>query len=51
MKKKQHSLSKDKSHRDVRIVVVFCLIGFLLTLILIFRFPNIGAVIAEYNQF
>lgn len=36
---------------DLQVVVAFCLIGLLLTLNLIFRFPNMGAVIAQYNQF
>jgi hypothetical protein len=36
---------------DVQIVAAFCLIGLLLTLNLIFRFPDMGAVIAQYNQF
>jgi hypothetical protein len=30
-------------------VVGFCLIGLLLALSLMFRFPDIGAVIAQYN--
>jgi hypothetical protein len=36
---------------DLQIVAAFCLIGLLLTLNLIFRFPDMGAVIAQYNQF
>ena len=36
---------------DLQIVVAFCLIGLLLMLNLIFRFPDMGAVIAQYNQF
>jgi hypothetical protein len=36
---------------DLSAVIAFCLIGFLLTLNLMLRFPNLGAVIAQYNQF
>ena len=32
-------------------VVAFCLIGLLLSLIFILRFPDSGAVIEQYNQF
>jgi len=32
-------------------VVIFCLTGLLITLGLMIRFPDLGAVIAEYNQF
>ena len=32
-------------------VVAFCLIGLLLSLNLILRFPDFGAVIEQYNQF
>ena len=36
---------------DLHAVVAFCLIGFLVALNLILRFPNFGAVIEQYNQF
>jgi hypothetical protein len=36
---------------ELQVVAAFCLIGLLLTLNLIFRFPDMGAVIAQYNQF
>jgi hypothetical protein len=36
---------------DVVGVVCFCLIGLLLTLNFILRFPELGALIAQYNQF
>ncbi|MGB6447112.1 MAG: hypothetical protein WBF47_18400 [Xanthobacteraceae bacterium] len=36
---------------DLQAVVAFCLIGFLLTLNLILRFPDIGAIAAQYSQF
>jgi hypothetical protein len=54
-----HSL--DKSSRrssqfaeveyEILLIVVFCLVGLLVTLNLIFRFPDLGAMVAEYNQF
>ncbi len=36
---------------DLNAVVAFSLIGLLLALNLMFRFPDFGAVIAEYSQF
>jgi hypothetical protein len=36
---------------DMYAVVAFCLIGILLALNLMLRFPDMGAVIAQYNQF
>jgi hypothetical protein len=36
---------------DLNAVVVFSLIGLLLALNLMFRFPDLGALIAQYNQF
>ena len=36
---------------DLSAVVAFCLIGFLLALNFILRFPDFGAVIEQYNQF
>ena len=36
---------------DLSAVVAFCLIGFLLALNLMLRFPDLGAVIEQYNQF
>ncbi|MFY9835196.1 MAG: hypothetical protein WAK55_01775 [Xanthobacteraceae bacterium] len=32
-------------------VAIFCLLGLLVALSLIMRFPDFGTVIAEYNQF
>ncbi len=37
--------------KDFLAVLGFTLIGVLLALNLIFRFPELGAVIAQYNQF
>jgi hypothetical protein len=53
------STTKNVRHRtiaaimtpDLLSVVAFCLIGSLLTLIMMFRFPDLGAVIEQYNQF
>jgi hypothetical protein len=36
---------------DLNAVVTFSLIGVLLALNLMFRFPDLGALIAQYNQF
>ena len=36
---------------DLQAVVAFSLIGLLLTLNVMFRFPELGALVAQYNQF
>jgi uncharacterized membrane protein YdfJ with MMPL/SSD domain len=36
---------------NVLMIVAFVLIGLLLTLNLMFRYPELGAVIEQYNQF
>jgi hypothetical protein len=36
---------------DLQAVVAFTLIGLLLTLNVMFRSPDLGAIIAQYNQF
>ncbi len=36
---------------NLRAIVLFCLAGLLLTLDFVFRFPDLGAIIAQYNQF
>jgi hypothetical protein len=36
---------------DLSAIVAFCLIGLLLALNLMLRFPDFGAVIEQYNQF
>jgi hypothetical protein len=36
---------------DLQAVVAFSLIGLLLTLNVMFRFPDLGAIIAQYNQY
>jgi hypothetical protein len=32
-------------------IIIFCLIGLLATFGLMIRYPDLGAIIAEYNQF
>ena len=39
------------SNTDLPMVVAFCLLGLLITLSVIQRFPDFGAVIEQYNQF
>jgi len=39
------------SHSDLHTAVAIFLNGLLLTLCVILRFPELGAVIAQYNQF
>jgi hypothetical protein len=36
---------------DLIVIVQFCAIGLLVTLIAMLSFPNLGAIIAQYNQF
>jgi hypothetical protein len=36
---------------NLQAVVAFCMIGFLLVLYFILRFPTFGALIEKYNQF
>jgi hypothetical protein len=36
---------------DLQMIVAFCLIGLLLTLSIMLRFPDLGAIIEQYNQF
>jgi hypothetical protein len=31
--------------------VLFCVIGLVITAVVVFRFPNFGAMMAQYNQF
>ena len=39
------------SNPDLPTIVAFCLLGLLLTLSFILRFPDLGAVIEQYNRF
>jgi hypothetical protein len=36
---------------DILLVIAFSLIGLLLTITFILRFPDLGALIVQYNQF
>jgi hypothetical protein len=36
---------------DLIMIVAFCAIGLLITLNVMLRFPNLGALIESYNQF
>jgi hypothetical protein len=36
---------------DLIAIAQFCVIGLLVTLIAIFSFPDLGAIIEQYNQF
>jgi hypothetical protein len=36
---------------DLIAIVQFCIIGLLATLVVMFCFPDLGALIAQYNQF
>jgi hypothetical protein len=40
-----------EKERELLQIVTFCLVGLLVTFGLMLRFPDLGAVIAEYNQF
>jgi len=48
---KHGSRRVETSGANFHVVVAVCVIGFLLTLYCILRFPEFGAVIAQYNQF
>jgi hypothetical protein len=39
------------SNPDLQLALALSLIGLLLTLYIMFRFPDLGALIAQYNQF
>jgi hypothetical protein len=36
---------------DLVAIVLFCVIGLLATVIMILRFPDLGGIIAQFNQF
>jgi hypothetical protein len=42
-----------KAINDPNLIVtaLFCLIGLVITAFVIFRFPDLGAIMAQYNQF
>ena len=39
------------NNSDLIATVLFCVIGLLITAVVMLRFPNFGAIIAQYNQF
>ncbi len=39
------------SDSDLVVTVLFCVIGLMITAVVLLRFPNFGAIIAQYNQF
>ena len=39
------------SNPDLPMIIAFCLLGLVLSLSLILRFPDLGALIEQYNQF
>jgi hypothetical protein len=39
------------ANSDLTAVVLFCAIGLLVMVNMILRFPDFGAIIAQYNQF
>jgi hypothetical protein len=40
-----------ENERDLLRIITFCLVGLLVTFGLMVRYPNLGMLIAEYNQF
>jgi hypothetical protein len=36
---------------DLVATVLFCVIGLMITAVVMLRFPNLGTIIAQYNQF
>ena len=40
-----------EKERELLQIVTFCLVGLLVTFGMMIRFPDLGAIIAEYNQF
>jgi hypothetical protein len=36
---------------DLVETVLFCVIGLMITAVVMLRFPNLGTIIAQYNQF
>jgi hypothetical protein len=42
--------AKMANDRNLIVTVLFCVIGLLITAVVMFRFPNLGAIIAQYNQ-
>jgi hypothetical protein len=43
--------AKVVNDRNLTVTVLFCVIGLVITAVVMFRFPNLGAMMVEYNQF
>lgn len=43
--------SKDHATAELSVVIAFSLIGLLLSLIIILRFPDFGELVTQYSQF
>jgi hypothetical protein len=43
--------AKSINDPDLIATVLFCVIGLLITAVVMLRFPDLGAIIAQYNQF
>jgi len=46
-----HQVVAKITNPDLIMIVAFCAIGLLITLNVILRFPDLGALIESYNQF
>jgi len=49
--KRQHHSTATNAYRDLFPVIGMCAIGLLVTLIVMLRFPDLGALIESYNKF
>ena len=47
----ESQLATGIANPELHAVIAFCLVGILLTLNFILRFPDFGAIIEQYNQF
>jgi hypothetical protein len=43
--------AKAINDRNFIATVLFCVIGLVITAVVMFRFPNLGLIMAQYNQF
>ena len=43
--------AEGSANADLHAVIAFSLVGLLLALYLVLRFPELGALVAQYNQF
>jgi hypothetical protein len=47
----QSWLAKAINDPNLIVTALFCVIGLVITAIMIFRFPDLGAIMTQYNQF